>query len=156
MRVEIRAIGRIKSGPERELVDAYLRKAEAAGRALALAPFAEREIDNRALTGKSAETAALADALPPGAGVIALDERGGTMDSRRFANDIARTRDDGARDLVLFIGGADGLDRAALPSGARLLSLGPMVWPHKLVRVMLAEQLYRAVSLLAGAPYHRD
>lgn len=156
MRVEIRAIGRIKAGPERALVDDYLRKAESAGRGMALSPFAEREIDNRALSGKSAETAALTDALPPAAEAIALDERGKTMDSRRFAADIARMRDDGVRDLVFFIGGADGLDRAALPAGTRLLSLGPMVWPHRLVRVMLAEQLYRAVSLLSGAPYHRD
>jgi 23S rRNA (pseudouridine1915-N3)-methyltransferase len=156
LRIEIRAIGRVKSGPEREMTDDYLRRAEGQGRALGLPAFTEREIDGRGLSGKAAETAALIGDLPPGAAVIALDERGKAMTSRQFADMIARQRDEGARDMVFLIGGADGMDRAALPQGTRLLSFGTMVWPHKLVRVMLAEQLYRAVSLMAGAPYHRD
>lgn len=149
-------MGRLKTGAERDLVDDYLRRAEAQGRNIALTPFAEKEIDARSLSGASVETGALVQSLPSSAIVIALDERGKSMDSRAFSTLIGGARDDGARDMVFLIGGADGMDRAMLPPGTRLLSLGAMVWPHRLVRVMLAEQLYRAAALLSGAPYHRD
>jgi 23S rRNA (pseudouridine1915-N3)-methyltransferase len=155
LKVEIRAIGRIKPGPERSLVDTYLERAGHHGRAIGLGPFSEREFDTRNLAGRTAETRALVEALPAGP-VIALDERGSAMDSREFSHLIARERDGGARGMVFLIGGADGFDPDGLPSPLRKLSLGSMVWPHKLVRVMLAEQLYRASALLAGAPYHRD
>lgn len=155
MRIEIRAIGRIKPGPERSLIDTYLDRAGHHGRATGLGPFAEREYDSRTLPGRTAETRAMTDALPSGS-VIVLDERGSQMDSRAFSELLARERDGGTRDMVFLIGGADGHDPAELPSQVRKLSFGSMVWPHKLVRVMLAEQLYRAAALLAGAPYHRD
>lgn len=155
MRIEIRAIGRIKAGPERTLIDTYLDRAGHHGRATGLGPFAERELDGRTLSNRTEETRALVSSLPSGP-VIALDERGKAMDSRAFAGLIARERDGGARDMVFLIGGADGFDPAHLPSQLGKLSFGTMVWPHKLVRVMLAEQLYRAAALLAGAPYHRD
>lgn len=155
MRIEIRAISRIRPGPERSLIDTYLDRASHHGRATGLGPVSEREFDTRSLSGAAAETRALAEGLPPGP-VIALDERGRHMDSRAFAHMLGKERDEGARDMTFLIGGADGFDHAALPAGARLLSLGQMVWPHKLVRVMLAEQIYRASALLSGAPYHRD
>ena len=94
--------------------------------------------------------------LPAGALVFALDETGKPMSSLDFSRVIETARDDGARDLVFLIGSADGHDRPALPQGARMLSFGKATWPHKLVRVMLAEQIYRAASVLAGAPYHRE
>lgn len=156
MRLEIRAISRIKAGPERALVDDYISRANGLGRPLGFGGVDEREIDNRALSGKAAETSALVEALPSGCLVIALDERGKGFTSRQFASQLERARDDGVRDGVFLIGGADGMDRQALPDGARLMSFGAMVWPHKLVRVMLAEQIFRAFSLLAGTPYHRD
>jgi len=104
----------------------------------------------------TAETQALIADLPASALVFALDETGKPMSSLDFARAVETARDDGARDLVFLIGGADGHDRPALPQGARMLSFGKATWPHKLVRVMLAEQLYRAASVLAGAPYHRE
>ena len=87
---------------------------------------------------------------------MALDERGKQFTSPEFARTLQTWRDDGTGHLVFLIGGANGYDPSRLPSGIQTLSLGDMVWPHKLVRVMLAEQLYRAVSLLAGTPYHRE
>lgn len=156
MRLEIRAISRLKAGPERTLVDAYIERAGATGRSIGLGEVAEREIDNRALSDKRAETEALISGLAPSSLVIALDERGKALTSREFAGTIGRARDEGVREAVFLIGGADGMDRTRLPAGTRLVSFGAMVWPHKLVRVMLAEQIYRAVSLLAGTPYHRD
>ncbi len=155
MQISIRAIGRIKPGPERSLVDTYLERAGHHGRAIGLGPFAEREFDTRSINGRTAETSVLVDALPEGL-VIALDERGRHMDSREFAGLIGRERDGGTRAMTFLIGGADGFDPAGLPSQVRKLSFGTMVWPHRLVRIMLAEQLYRASALLAGAPYHRD
>jgi 23S rRNA (pseudouridine1915-N3)-methyltransferase len=156
VRLEIRAIGRMKAGPERDLVDDYLTRATASGRSLGLGPASEREIDPRNLKDKAAETAALTSDLEPGALVVALDETGKALSSKDLASLIARARDDGARQGVFLIGGADGHARDALPVGAHLVSFGKATWPHKLVRAMLAEQLYRAVSILAGSPYHRE
>lgn len=156
MRLTIAAIGRIKSGAERDLLNDYLDRAGVAGRPLGLGPAGETEIDNRALTGKTAESAALAAAIPDGARICLMDERGKTLSSRELAQTLGRWRDDGARETVFVIGGADGLDHTAFNRPDLVLSFGPMVWPHKLARVMLAEQLYRAVSILAGSPYHRD
>lgn len=155
LRIEIRAISRIRPGPERSLVDSYIERANHHGRSTGLGPVTEREFDTRSLTGAPAETRALTENLPSGV-VIALDERGKQMNSRVFSSLLGRERDQGTRDMIFLIGGADGFDHDALPAHARLLSFGQMVWPHKLVRVMLAEQLYRAAALLAGTPYHRD
>lgn len=155
MRIEVRAISRIKPGPERTLIDTYLERANHHGRATGLGPFTEREFDTRTLSNATAETRALVEGLGT-APVIALDERGKFMDSREFSEMLGRERDSGQRDMCFLIGGADGFDHGELPPGVRLLSFGKMVWPHKLVRVMLAEQLYRAAALLGGSPYHRD
>lgn len=156
MRLTITAISRIKAGGERDLLNDYLDRTSAAGRALGLGPAGETEIDNRALAGKAAESAALAAAVPDGARICLMDERGKTLSSRELAQVLGRWRDDGAREAVFVIGGADGLDHTAFARPDLVLSFGPMVWPHKLARVMLAEQLYRAVSILGGSPYHRD
>lgn len=156
MRCEIRAVGRLKAGPERTLVDDYLARAGALGRSHGLGPFTERETDPRSLKDKSAETRALTDALAPGALVVALDETGKALGSKCLSNMIAKARDDGVREAAFLIGGADGHARALLPAGARLVSFGKATWPHMLVRAMLAEQLYRAVTLIAGTPYHRE
>ncbi|MCL4152482.1 UNVERIFIED_CONTAM: hypothetical protein GTU68_004712 [Idotea baltica] len=102
-----------------------------------------------------AEAALLEKALPIGAAVIALDERGKVKTSPDFADDLARYRDDGRSDLAFIIGGADGIDPQLRARCDASLSFGKMVWPHMLVRAMLTEQLYRAASILAGAPYHR-
>ncbi len=156
MRLRVAALGRIKSGPERTLVDDYLDRGTATGRAIGLGPFAESEIDTRSLKSSSDESRALAAGLDPGARIVLLDERGKALNSWQLARQIGQWRDEGCREAVFCIGGADGHDRSQLPQPDLMLSFGPAVFPHKLVRVMLAEQLYRAVSILAGTPYHRD
>lgn len=155
MRVTLCVVGRLRSGPERDLIDDYLTRFDRTGRALGLGPIDVREVEDRKGGGMAAEAALLQKALPTGAAVIALDERGKVKSSPDFAQDLARFRDDGRGDLAFIIGGADGIDPALRAKCDGALSFGKMVWPHMLVRVMLAEQLYRAASILAGAPYHR-
>jgi 23S rRNA (pseudouridine1915-N3)-methyltransferase len=155
MKITISAVGRMKSGPEQDLLDDYLARAGQSGRGLALGPFAVNEIDERKARDRAAQSARLAEAIPAGATAIALDERGKTLSSPEFAKMLAALRDQGVGETVFLIGGADGHDKALRRQADRLLSFGPMVWPHMLARVMLAEQLYRAVSILAGGPYHR-
>ncbi len=154
MRVTICAVGRLRQGPERVLVEDYLQRFDRAGRALGLGPAQVAEVDNRKGGGMAGEAALLSRTIPEGAALCVLDERGETPDSPGFARWLADWRD-GGRDLAFVIGGADGVDPALRAQAGRLLSFGPMVWPHLLVRVMLAEQLYRAATILAGAPYHR-
>jgi 23S rRNA (pseudouridine1915-N3)-methyltransferase len=155
VRLLIAAVGRLKAGPEQALVDDYLARAGQAGRALGLGPFSVSEIDERKARDAPAQSARLIEAIPAGAHAVALDERGESLSSEAFANLLARLRDDGTPAVAFLIGGADGHDARLRARADRLLSFGPMVWPHILARVMLAEQLYRAVSILAGTPYHR-
>jgi len=159
VKVTIAAIGRLKAGPERELLDRYLKRAEAAGRRLGLA-FAIREMpESRAASGaqrKDQEAAVLLGISPPGAPIVALDEGGRSMDSPAFAARLAAWRDEGIAEATFFIGGADGLGRELLGRADLRLAFGAMTWPHQLVRILLAEQFYRAVTILSGHPYHRE
>lgn len=132
----------------------YAERATAAGRSLGLGPVEIVEVEAKK-PGKAAEAEVLIPHLTPGH-VIACDEHGGALTSRAFAQRIAVLRDQGVRRLTLVIGGADGLDPAVLESANERLAFGVQTWPHALVRVMLAEQVYRAVTILAGSPYHRD
>lgn len=154
MRVTVLAVGRLGRSPETDLVKTYVDRATAAGRALGLGPFEVIEVEGRK-PGKAAEAEALRPHLKD-AHVIACDERGRARSSRHFAQELAALRDDGVRRLVLVIGGADGLDPALRDEAQALLAFGVQTWPHALVRAMLSEQLYRAVTILAGSPYHRD
>lgn len=154
MRIAIVAVGRLPRGPEAELVSRYAERATAAGRALGLGPVEVVEAEAKR-PGPAAEAAALAPHLD-GAHVIACDEHGRARASRAFAADLARLRDQGARRLAFAIGGADGLAPQVLDRAQARLAFGPQTWPHALARAMLAEQLYRAVTILAGSPYHRD
>ncbi|WIY52608.1 23S rRNA (pseudouridine(1915)-N(3))-methyltransferase RlmH [Devosia sp. YIM 151766] len=158
MRVAIAAVGRMKNGPERELVARYLDRAAAAGRPLALTGFAIAETSESragsASSRKLEEARALRAALPEGV-VVALDERGQSLTSDAFAHRLGRWRDDGRPAVSFVIGGADGLDPELVKAADLVVSFSPMVWPHQLVRIMLAEQLYRATTILAGHPYHR-
>lgn len=155
MRVHICAVGRLRTGPERALIDDYLTRFNRSGRALGLGPLLLHEVEDRKGGGMAAEAALLERAIPTGALVCILDERGTLMSSPQFAEKLAGWRDAGRGDLALVIGGADGIDPALRAKADASLSFGKMVWPHMLVRVMLAEQLYRAASILAGSPYHR-
>jgi 23S rRNA (pseudouridine1915-N3)-methyltransferase len=105
---------------------------------------------------KRREAELIIAAVPAGARLVALDERGDEWTSRGFADRIARWRDAGAPALAFAIGGAEGLGEAVVARADAVLSLGAMTWPHLLARVMLLEQLYRAQQIHAGHPYHRD
>ena len=155
MRLHLCVVGRLRSGPERELIDNYLKRFDRTGRPLGLGPAIEHEVEDRKGGGMDAEAALLTRACPTGAVRVLLDERGEAMTSPEFAARLARWRDTGAQDVALMIGGADGLSPALRADADAALSLGKMVWPHALARVMLAEQLYRAATILAGSPYHR-
>ncbi|WP_343501979.1 23S rRNA (pseudouridine(1915)-N(3))-methyltransferase RlmH [Alloyangia pacifica] len=155
MRVQLCVVGRLRSGPERDLIDDYLKRFDRTGRALGLGPVTVTEVEDRKGGGMAAEAALLRKAIPAGARLCILDERGKLMSSPDFAQRLGEIRDGGTGDLAFVIGGADGLDPSLRAEADMALSFGQMVWPHMLVRVMLSEQLYRAASILAGSPYHR-
>ncbi|MFT4620626.1 MAG: 23S rRNA (pseudouridine1915-N3)-methyltransferase [Sulfitobacter sp.] len=156
MKLTLCVVGRLRAGPEKELIDDYLTRFDRTGRALGLGPVRVVEVEDRKGGGMAAEAALLRKAIPSGAAIIVLDERGKVMPSPKFAARLADFRDAGRSEVALVIGGADGIDPSLRTQADLALSFGAMVWPHMLVRVMLAEQLYRAVSILAGSPYHRE
>jgi 23S rRNA (pseudouridine1915-N3)-methyltransferase len=155
MRVHLVVVGRLRAGPELDLIKDYLTRFDRSGRALGLGPAQVIEVEDKKGGGMAAEAALLEKAIPSGALVCCLDERGKVMPSPDFADQLGQWRDNGRQDVAFVIGGADGIDPALRERADALLSFGKMVWPHMLVRVMLSEQLYRAASILAGAPYHR-
>ena len=155
MRVHLVAVGRLRAGPERDLVDDYCQRIDRTGRPLGLGPVFEHEVEDKKNLGMAAEAELLARAVPSGAVVVTLDERGRVMTSPEFAAMLAKWRDGGRQDVAFVIGGADGIDPSLRAKADASVSFGAMVWPHMLVRVMLAEQLYRAATILGGGPYHR-
>jgi len=155
MRVHVGAVGRLRTGPERTLVDDYAARFDKTGRALGLGPLHLHEVEDKKGGGMAAEAALLDRAIPRGAVVVALDERGGLLTSPEFSRHLGEWRDAGRGDVAFVIGGADGLAPELRARADVTLSFGKMVWPHMLARVMLIEQLYRAAAILAGSPYHR-
>jgi len=159
MHVVLSAIGRMKAGAERDLVARYLDRARLSGKPLALTGFECREHpESRAASSarrKSEEHRLLIDGLPPSSVVCALDERGKSLSSNAFAQWIAGLRDDGRPALAFVIGGPDGLDPDLVGGADRVIGFSTFTWPHQLARIMLAEQLYRATTILSGHPYHR-
>ena len=161
MRIVVAAVGRSRAAkggaPEQTLFDDYARRLVARGPAGLTLEL--REVEERRKLPVEARRTAEGDLLlgqiPEGATRVALDARGKTLSSEDFAKRLARWRDDGVADLAFAIGGADGLDRRLIDGAALVLSLGAMTWPHLLARVLLAEQIYRAQSILLGHPYHR-
>lgn len=149
------AVGRLRAGPERALIDDYLMRFDRTGRPLGLGPAVEHEVEDKKNLGMGAQAELLARAVPAGAMLVSLDERGKVMTSVEFADQLARWRDGGRQDAAFVIGGADGIDPGFRAKADYSISFGAMVWPHMLVRVMLAEQLYRAATILGGGPYHR-
>ena len=155
MKVAILAVGRLRAGPEADLVRDYLDRFDKTGRALGLGPARVVEVEDKKNAGRAAEGALLAKALPDGAVLVALDERGRTLTSPEFAAMLARWRDAGRSEVAFILGGADGIEPALRDRADLVLSFGAMVWPHMLARVMLSEQIYRAATILSGSPYHR-
>ncbi|KAB0681295.1 23S rRNA (pseudouridine(1915)-N(3))-methyltransferase RlmH [Aureimonas leprariae] len=160
MRLSIAAVGRMKAGPERELAARYLDRLRQAGRPIGLdyAGLAE-EAEGRG-TGaperKRDEAARLLSHVPDRGAIVLLDEGGKVFASQGFAERLGSLRDEGLRDLVFLIGGPDGLDPDLKTQSRFTLALGAMTWPHQIARILLAEQLYRAVTILSGHPYHRE
>ncbi|EAU41073.1 hypothetical protein FP2506_12439 [Fulvimarina pelagi HTCC2506] len=160
MRISIAAIGRLKRGPENELFERYVDRLKKAGPQVglewqALSEFPEsREQDAKAK--RADEAAQLKAVAGEGARLVTLDERGRTLTSQEFAEILGAWRDDSVRDCALVIGGPDGLDGGLRQSADLALSLGRMTFPHQIARILLVEQLYRAVTILAGHPYHRS
>lgn len=154
MRIALLAVGRLRAGPEAALVADWLGRFDLAGRALGLGPARVIEVEDKRGRGRDAEAALLLEAAPDGP-LVALDERGARPTSPEFAALLARLRDGGAREAAFAIGGADGHGPALVARAAHVVSFGAMVWPHALARAMLAEQLYRAATILGGGPYHR-
>jgi len=155
MRVTICAIGRLRAGPELDLIKDYLQRFDRTGRNLGLGPAQIIELEDKKSGGPASEAVLLERAIPKGAKICAMDERGKVMTSPDFANMLGSWRDQGSSDLAFVIGGADGLTKDLRAQADTSLSFGNMVWPHMLARVMLSEQLYRAASILSGSPYHR-
>lgn len=159
MRIDIAAVGRLKAGPERDLVDRYVDRFSKAGPAVGLewgrlVEIAESRASN-AETRKRDEADAIAKASSESAVLILLDERGKALGSEEFTHLLGNYRDGGKREVLLAIGGADGHAAGLREKADVILSFGKMTWPHQMVRIMLCEQLYRSVTILSGHPYHR-
>ncbi|MEE4235808.1 MAG: 23S rRNA (pseudouridine(1915)-N(3))-methyltransferase RlmH [Anderseniella sp.] len=160
MKLSIAAIGRMKSGPEADLLAIYLARARQQGRpagitAITLADTAESRKDS-AGARKADEARWLLGTAGPAACLVALDERGKTLSSEEFAGLIRQELDAGTSEIAFCLGGPDGHGQALRDAARHLVSFGRMTWPHKLARVMLAEQVYRSVTILVNHPYHRD
>lgn len=159
MRILIAAVGRLKQGPERELAERYRKRAAELGRKIGLSAFDVLEIkesraDNVARRMLE-ESIAIANVIPDRAATVILDERGTGMNSAAFANRLQEWRRADRPAAVFIVGGADGLAESLRGEADLALAFGALTWPHQLVRILLLEQLYRAVTLLSGHPYHR-
>jgi 23S rRNA (pseudouridine1915-N3)-methyltransferase len=151
MRITLAAVGRAKAGPARDLYEFYAARLSWR---LTLKEVEERRTLKPAAL-KASEGERLIAAVPKGARLIALDEAGRSLTSAAFAELVGRWRDEGLQDLAIVIGGAEGLSAAVGERADLVLALGPMTWPHLLVRALVVEQLYRTQTILSGHPYHR-
>jgi 23S rRNA (pseudouridine1915-N3)-methyltransferase len=159
MRVVVAAVGRLKQGPERELAERYRKRAAQAGRSAGLSAVDVIEIKE----SRAADTArrmveesiAIANVIPEHAVTVILDGRGESISSAAFAGRLQEWRQQNKPAVVFIIGAADGLAPSLREKASLAIAFGTATWPHQLVRVMLLEQLYRAVTILSGHPYHR-
>ncbi len=159
MRITVAAVGRLKDGPERELFNRYWDRFGALGKKRALAPLKLVELPESRASSADARKVDEAKRLLASAAdsqIIALDEGGKSISSAAFAQFLRKERDAGNSGLAFLIGGADGHGEQVLANATLRVSLGAMTLPHGLARVILAEQLYRAATIIAGHPYHRD
>jgi 23S rRNA (pseudouridine1915-N3)-methyltransferase len=159
MHLLVISIGKLKQGPERELAERYRDRFDDIGRKLGFRGLVIHEISESraraAATRINEEAAAISALIPEKAVVVALDERGSSVDSASFARHIGKWRDESVPHNVFVIGGADGLSPELRRKAKLSIAFGSATWPHQMVRVMLLEQIYRAATILAGHPYHR-
>jgi 23S rRNA (pseudouridine1915-N3)-methyltransferase len=159
MRITLVCVGRAKAAAEQTLCDTFLKRAHDAGRKLGFFPIELVTVEtSRAPTARARmnqEADRLGGRIPSGAHRILLDEKARSLGSAAFAGRLAALRDSALRDLVFVVGGPDGVATALREDVEERLSLGPQTWPHLLVRAMLAEQIYRGLTILSGHPYHR-
>ncbi len=152
MKITIAAVGRLRSGPIKQLFEEYIRRLRWT--------VTLHEVDNgrgaSAAVRRRDEGKRIGRLLPKGVPVLALDETGEELDSVSFSGRLERWRDGGIRELTFVIGGADGLDETIRKDATIVLAFGRQTWPHFLIRAMLAEQLYRAYTISTGHPYHRE
>lgn len=156
MKITLRCGSVLRAGPERELVDKYIKRANGLAGTCGFHSVREIQIDLKKSKTRTEETEKLLQDIPPGALLILMDERGKDMPSRKIAKFLQNKSLDGISEVIFVIGGADGFEPGLIPNGSQKWSFGSQTWPHKMVRVMLAEQMYRALSILSGSPYHRD
>lgn len=160
MRLQIAAIGRLKEGPERQLLSRYTGLLDGLGRGCGIGPLTITELPEARggdVAKRTANEAARLVRAASGADLIVLlDERGRSMSSLAFAQSLREDRDNGIKSIAFLIGGADGHGEEARKAAHRQLSLSPLTLPHGLVRIVLAEQLYRAITIITGHPYHRE
>jgi 23S rRNA (pseudouridine1915-N3)-methyltransferase len=156
MQILLVAVGRLRGGPEADLSNDYITRAQTMARAARLGAISLLEVEAKPPSDPRKEAAALYKATPDGAIKILLDERGEDWGSRKLADKIGAWRDSGAPALAFWIGGADGVSQSVRDQADLKIAFGRQTWPHRLVRVMAAEQIYRSVTLLCGTPYHRD
>lgn len=157
MRLTVSAVGRLKKGPEAELVADYLKRLRERSRRIGISRveiFEAREGGGE--DRKRAEANLLTASLPKDGKIIALDENGRHVTSRELADILQACLNQGVRNAGFIIGGADGLAENIFTRADDRICFGKMTWPHRLVRVMLMEQLWRSVSILTNHPYHRD
>ena len=159
MHLSVLTVGHARGTQEEALCNDYIDRANRMGRQLGVGRITIDEVSvSRAPDARkriAEECERLSQRVPLGAHVILLDAKGKGMTSEDFAEMIAALRDAGTKDLTLVIGGPDGLEPLPGIKAGRSLAFGPQTWPHLLVRVMLMEQIYRALTILAGHPYHR-
>jgi 23S rRNA (pseudouridine1915-N3)-methyltransferase len=159
MKLVVAAVGRLKAGPERELADLYRERAVTLGRQLGFRSTEIIEVDESRRRGPARideEGGRLAAAIPENAVIVALDARGKALSSSGLARQLEQWRDRGIPAVIFLIGGADGIADALRRRAELVLSFGAATWPHQLVRIMLLEQIYRAMTILSGHPYHRE
>ena len=160
MRLQVLAIGRLKAGPEKTLSLDYQTRLEALGRKagigrMTVTEFAESQAQT-ATQRQAEEAKLLSAALAPKAFTLVLDERGKACSSEAFSHLLQRHLDQGTQDLAFLIGGPDGHGAETRKHAGQIISLGEMTWPHRLVRIMLLEQIYRAVTIMVNHPNHRS
>jgi len=159
MRISLLCIGRMKAGADKDLLDRYLDRARKAGRALGVADVSVVELAEsraqRTEDRKSEEARTILQAVPAGAKLVVLDENGKHLTSPAFSARMETWKDESVADIVFTIGGADGHGQEVLARADLKLALGAMTWPHQIARILLCEQIYRAITIQSGHPYHR-